>query len=526
MITELLVVLLVFGGGCAVMRTAGVRGWGLPPLGFLAGVCLLVGVGFVQVTTGLPTTPYVTLAVVFGVPVGWWATRWRRGGAKVSVPLALLSLAAVGGAVAVLRVANMFKWHPDSITYLMAGRLLAEDHYRSTASTELLTTRVLGVPLLHAPANLGGALYLRSITPLLAAATLAAVVWFLWQARRTALGGQRFVAVAALAGLLLLTNNRVVFSFFYLNGHMLVAACVLLVAASGWLLATGAAGDRIPRQALMTMQILAIPVIVSTRPEGFLVAVLVLLPTVLSARIPRRHRSAVLAALGGTVLLWAALQVWFFLDRDTGVPVSVAGSAVLGVAALAAIPLLKWTVVERQGGRLLAVAEGGIWLGLLVLAVRTPDTLVTSLDALYRNVFEGTGGYGLSIAILGGLLLLGWLLSPALPHQAHLRFPLTTFVPFGLILAYLREGAYRAADADSMNRMIIHVVPLAVLFLFVLVTGGVGQTAGRLAGSGATLATPTRRAIYRVLDQRSGKADGSPDRRKSPVGPLSSLDSK
>jgi hypothetical protein len=501
MTAELLVVLLVFGGGCAVMRTAGVRGWGLPPLGFLAGVCLLVGVGFVQVTTGLPTTPYLTLAVVFAVPVGWWIVRWRQGrAAAVPVPLALGWVLAMGGAVAVFRAVNMFKWHPDSITYLMAGRLLAEGDYRSTASTELLTTRVLGVPLLHAPANLGGALYLRSITPLLTAATLLAVVWFLWQARRAGVGYLRFAPVAAFAGLLLLTNNRVFFSFFYLNGHLLVAACVLLVAASGWLLA--AASDPVPRRALMALQILAIPGIVSTRPEGFLIAALVLLPTVLSAHIPRRHRSVVLAAFGGTLLLFAALQVSIFLDRDTRVPVSVAGAALLGVAALAAIPLLGWTVIERRGGWLLAIAEAGIWLALVALAVRAPDTLWTSLHALYRNVFEGTGGYGLSIAALCGLLLLAWLLSPSVPHQAHLRFPLTTFLPFGLVLAYLREGAYRAADADSMNRMIIHVVPLAVLFLFAFLTGS-GQTMRPAEPPSSSEAAPgprSRRVLYRVLN--------------------------
>jgi hypothetical protein len=495
MIAELLVVLLLFGGGCAVMRTAGVRGWGLPALGFLAGVCLLLGVGFVQVATGLPTAPALTLAVIFAGPVGWWVVRWRRGrDTAVSAPLAVGSLLAVGGAVAVLRAANMFKWHPDSITYLMAGRLLAEGDYRSTASTELLTTRVLGVPLLHAPAGLGGDFYLRSITPLLAVATVAAVVWFLWQARGAGAGQRRFVAVAALAGLLLVTNNRVVFSFFYLNGHLLVAMCVLLVAGSGWLLATrdGAIHDRVPRRALMTLQVLAIPGIVIIRPEGFLLAALVLLPTVLSPHLPRRHRAGVAVVFGGTTLLFAAFQAWFFVDRDTRVPVSVVGAAVLGIALLAAIPLLRWTAVRRRGAALLALAEAGLWLGLLALAVREPDTLWTSLRALYRNQFEGLGGYGLSLVVLSGLLVLGWLLSPRLPHQVHLRFPLTTYLPFCLIMAYLREGAYRAADADSMNRMLMHVVPLAVLFLFALLTGA-GRAASPPSGEGLAAAQPEPR---------------------------------
>ncbi|BCB90492.1 hypothetical protein [Phytohabitans suffuscus] len=465
MIVESLVILLVYLGGCAAVRAAGVRGWGLPPLGFVTGVCLLLGVGFVQVATGLPTTPAITLAVVAAAPVAWWVVRWRRGGdVAVSVPLAVGGAALVVGAVAVARDANLLKWHPDSIAYLMAGRLLAEGDYRSTASTELLATRVFGVPLLHAPADLGGELYLRSVTPLLAAATILAVVWFLG---RAGLDRRRFVVAAGLAVLLLLTSNRVVFSFFYLNGHLLYAACVLLVAAGGWLLATHPDRDA---RALMTMQLVAIPGLVVTRPEGFLSAALVLLPTLLSARLPRHHRATVLAVYGGTSLLLGAFQIWFFLDRDSGLPASAAGAAALGAAALAAIPLLARTPAQRRAGLLLLGAEAALWLALAALAARDPETLWTSLRALYRNQVEGVGGYGLSLTILTALLLLAWLLSPRLPHQAHLRFPLTTFVPFCLVMAYLREGAYRAADADSMNRMLIHVVPLAVLFLFALLT--------------------------------------------------------
>ena len=53
-----------------------------------------------------------------------------------------------------------------------------------------------------------------------------------------------------------------------------------------------------------------------------------------------------------------------------------------------------------------------------------------------------------------------------------LRFPLTTFVPFVFLMAYFREGSYRVGLADSLNRMIMHVVPLAILLLLILVTVG------------------------------------------------------
>jgi hypothetical protein len=65
-IVELLSVLAMFVGGCALVRTAGIRGWALPALGYLAGLALFIGIGFVQVITPLPTVPAPTLALTSG----------------------------------------------------------------------------------------------------------------------------------------------------------------------------------------------------------------------------------------------------------------------------------------------------------------------------------------------------------------------------------------------------------------------------------------------------------------------------
>jgi len=471
MITEFLAVAAVFIGGCATMRNLGLIGWGLAPLGFLAGICLQLGIGLLQVAMALPTSPVITLTLTVGLPVAWWIARWRRGHqAAVSAPLAVASLAGLAVAVVALRTENLAKWHNDSLAYLMAGRLIAEGEYRSTASTLLVTTRALGVPLLHAPANLDNGLYLRSVTPLLTAATLASVIWFLMRGARRGIGNARLATFAALAVLLLLTNNRFIFSFFYLNGHLLFAAMVLLIVASGWLLVVG---DRAPNRALMVLQIMAIPALVITRPEGSIMGLLVLLPTWLSERIPRRHRSITMAVLGGTTVLYSGFQGWVFLDRDTELPPSVSGLFLLGIVVLLSIPVLWWTFVPRHAKQVLWLTEAGLWLALLALALRSPATLGSSVYATYVNVFRGAGGWGLSIvALAAALLVVCALRSFRVPYQAALRFPLTTFVPLVFLLAYLRGGAYRPGDSDSLNRMVMHVVPLAVLLLFLLLTNG------------------------------------------------------
>ena len=66
--------------------------------------------------------------------------------------------------------------------------------------------------------------------------------------------------------------------------------------------------------------------------------------------------------------------------------------------------------------------------------------------------------------VLAGLVLAVLVLF-RVPGQHYLRFPLTTFIPVAFLLAYLREGAYRVGYGDSLARMTMHVVPLAVLYV-------------------------------------------------------------
>ena len=472
MINEMLVVISIFVGGCALARVVGVTGWPLPAVGLIAGVCLQITVGFLQAATGLPTSPLITLAVTLLGPTAWWVLRLRAGDdVKVRLFPAVLSIAALAGAVAALRVANLVKWHTDSIAYLMVGRLLAEGDFAAFNTTHLVSTRVVGIPLLHAPANIDGGFYLRSITPLLAAATIGVAVWLLREAMVLGTGRVTLVVAGALMVLLLLTNNRVIHSFFYINGHLLTGCLVMVLAASGWLLAVG---QRRHQRAMMALHLLAIAPLVVVRPEGSLMGLLILAPTWLSNNIDKNRRSLSMAVFGISTIMLSLLEGWFFLDRQEPVPSSVTGPLVLGVAILLAIPLLRAPYLTRHSRTLLWLTEIGLWVSLLALALyyRGSGTLHDSVDATYINLFEGAGAWGLSIVILVALLGLALVLARPVPQQLMLRFPLTTFVPFVFLMAYLREGSYRVGLADSLNRMIMHMVPLAILLLLILVTVG------------------------------------------------------
>jgi hypothetical protein len=461
LIVELLSIAAIFAGGCLFVRSAGLTGWAVPAFGLLAGICVQLAVGSVQVVTGLPTWPALTLALTAGLPALWWLVRWRRGhDVSLPLPYAVLSLALLAGAVTLLRATNMVKWHIDSYTYLMTSSMLANGTYHEAITPVQATKRLLGIPVLHAPAQLSGEFYLQSITPLLAVATLAALVWLFRAGTGDRVAPARLAGFAVLAVLLLVSLNRFVFSAFYINGHLLTGALIMVVAGCGWLLMTR--HDR----ALMALQLIAIPALVVTRPEGTILAGLALLPTVLSRRIAIGHRAALLAALGTSTAGWQLSVVWIYRQYEEDVPVSVAGTLAVGVLLVVLAGLLRY--VDRLP-RPLWIAEAGLWLALAAFTAREPDILADSLRATMRNAVEITGRWGMSLVVLAGLVVvaigLAWQGGSA-RRLTSLRFAVTTFLPVAYLLAYLRdEGAYRVGQYDSLSRMFMQVLPVAVLFV-------------------------------------------------------------
>jgi hypothetical protein len=93
------------------------------------------------------------------------------------------------------------------------------------------------------------------------------------------------------------------------------------------------------------------------------------------------------------------------------------------------------------------------------------------------------------------VLVVGAVLFVRAPHQAFLRFPVTAFVPLAFLLAYIRSEAYRVGYADSLSRMWIHIVPIAVLYVVAALAGSqLGQPrqlpAQAVAGADAGGADP------------------------------------
>ena len=467
MAVEILAILTVFLAGTAFVRMCGLRGWGVVPLGFIAGTALYIGVGLVQLVTRFPTTPVITMVVTAVVPLLVWAVLlFRRRDVAVPWKPALASVVAVVGLTVIFRLAHMFSWHVDSHDYVGIGAQLARDHFGEFPREQLLTARLVGVPFVHAPASLTNDYYLRSAAPLLALATFAAIVWFFHRGTRH-LVDQRTVTILTIAGLaFLVTSNRVVHHVFYVNGHLMTGTFVLVIAAAGWLLATRR--NSVEPRTLVALILVVLPALVVTRPEGAVMGAIALLPLVISQEVSAKTRSGVLVALGVPMIVWFGYAQWLLTSTGAEPDWSSAGMMAVGVLMCVAamlvrlVPWLKRGLNVRGRTYLLGGVEIFLWLALVPFTLRDPDLMWRSISATAKN--QVVGGWGVTVLALGAFAVLAAFMLRN-HWTTYLRFPVTTFLPLVFLLAFLRDGGYRIGATDSLNRMWIQIIPLAVLYV-------------------------------------------------------------
>ncbi|MBN2177395.1 MAG: hypothetical protein JW722_07040 [Demequinaceae bacterium] len=467
LIVELAAIASMLVGGACLMASLGMKGWGLALWGFAVGVFLTIAVGFVQVATPLPGSPLLTMAVVGGGPLAWWG--WKRRSSPVfSIPIVGSAVVTVLATVIVTvnRGLNTYTYHSDSLEYLGLGALLADDHYTEAVTGSELDKRLVGVSLLHAPARLAGEYYLAGVTPLIATAVLGIVAWIVSTRAIPVMGRGGAAAVASLGVLALASMNRFVFHAVYLNGHLLTALGVLALAGACWMMMTGSTAlGRAPG----VVAGLAAVALVLTRPEGPFLALAAIVPVVASGKGPGRAAALLVGTLGAGMAAWygfaATAKALRGLPQGFSPMMALAG-LLLGVAAFA---------VSHEWGRILTsrlviVYEVGLLVVLAAFILRDSAIFTDSVRAIYANDFGPYSWWGSAVGVLAFLVVLS-VVSGQGRGLAAFRLPVTTFIPLGLILAYARGTAFRPFDADSFNRMLIEIVPLAVAYVLMTAMG-------------------------------------------------------
>lgn len=463
MVIELAIVLLIILVGSSILMAFGFSGWPTLPLGYLVGLAVSVCAILVQAVLRAPTTIVFPLGLTVAVAVTIWLHHRRSGrSAEVDVVAILAASILVTMLVVLAWEANLVTYHYDSVQYVTAGSLIGQGNIGSMDPT-LFRKRLSSISLLNSYSILNGSFYLRSLVPLTALSTLAAVYWTLDTGLRQ-LVGRRLGAAAGILGVgLLLSSYGFLWQSFYVNGHLLFGAFFLLATGASWLLAIKVS---VPKPVLATVAVAGIVGALLSRSEAGLLVILVLLPVLLTQEIDVRVRQLLGATAGVTLLLEQTLQADMLRRVGRDLPQPVVGMLGLGLLLVVAVTMLNARWIRRFSRRLVWISEGFLWATLGAFALRDPTVLRDSLEALWANLVAGRGLWGLSLVTLG--LLVTWALArPPFLGRPLLRFPVTAFVPMALLLAYLRGTAFRVGPFDSMNRMVLQVVPAAVVFIMV-----------------------------------------------------------
>lgn len=469
MIIELWSVLTVLLAGSMLMRIGGLRGIAVPTLGFIVGLGLQISVVLFQIVTPLPTSPALTLVLTLALPTAWWL--WSlRAGREVTWSLRATAVAAaiVTAAVVFLRIVPLVKWHGDSLRYIFQTQLLADDTFMLAAWNGMTEKRPVGVAAIHSAAGLQDEYYLRSLTPLLTVAALLAFMWFLNRGLHREVSRPQILLFGTLGVLFLLTSNRFVHHAFYLNGHLLMGVMVFVAAAAIWLLTRGEGEGKL---ALAIVILAAIAAAVVTRGEGAVSMLVVLAPGLISGAVSVPVRRAILVWLGAVMMSWFGFALWVSLNNDHEVSPPTVIHFSIGVALFGLVNLVDWKGWSEHRTAMLRGFEALIWAVLVGLTLWRPEPVIRSFTATVENQL-GAGKWGLTIvAVVCFVVVIA--IALRVRESVALRLPVTTFLPLVFVLKVIGdEGAFRVGVFDSLNRMWLHMLMLAVFYITVALASG------------------------------------------------------
>lgn len=455
----------------------------IPADGFSSVVrgCLAVTVGLgLQVGAGLLRLPGVwsvllTTAACVGLSriarrlghhVGWS----RRDAVLIGSGVVSISILSF-----VARWSGFVWATEDSINYLAQSRMLA-DGFFSTRNFEL--KRGIGQQSIHAPGFSLGAEGLQSLgmTVLVLAVILIAALPLALRFRRPSVAW--VISAMLAAGLLAAPAFTIMAS--YVNSHALVALMMLAVSLLlGLQRSRSDCGLKREYESVWATSVL-VSALVLLRPEGTLLASLILLGTL---RAARPALPAIWHWLGLTTITWNGVLVRSYLERGEPPARIVIVMLAVGVG-LVLTPTVLRLLTPGQLRAVPLLAGSAIW-AITVLVLRNFEQL-RFLNAAVINMGEAKGRWG-SFGLM--LLLLG-VVAVALPERPTdgpgllgARWALVVFPPLSLFsklgdglqkgeisLGVLLSGGGRPGWGDSVNRMWTHAILLVLMLVIVRFT--------------------------------------------------------
>jgi len=460
LIAEVAVGILFAFSGFGVLTTvardvpATARAWLSVPIG--AALYLFASLVLLVITETLD--PVLALGLVAGVGVVslGWAVQHRLTTRRDLVA------GALAVAVAVLTVVVARTWHltrltPDSLRYLLAATdLVRPDAFAEINRADLLV-RQIGLPALQTFYVHVDRDYVASIAPLFGVSGAGLFTWLGWQLSEGSETRRRWWLVAA-AVAFLASSNRLVYDAFYVNTHIQMAAFLLIAVAGAWL----AVNREHPGWALPAGLALAATLLM--RPEAPLF-VGVILVTVAASRANRNVRALITLPSVVTTVVWYAIALWQHANfgDEISLTAPVFGSMVAVFGSALAVVVGGLDRLRRPASYLDRAAVIGLAGLVVIYGIRSPDVVTASAQATFRNLTYD--GLWLATWVAALALLAVALIVHRVPDGRLWTVPIVGFGLLYWLLPLIREGAWRVGAGDSGNRILAHVLPVAVLFL-------------------------------------------------------------
>lgn len=422
-----------------------------------AAVYLIVALAMVVVVGTLE--PLVALALTGLGGVGGLVIGGRRAWNRKAIRWLAVALGSTVIIVVAARLLHLTRLTPDSLRYILASNNLVTPDALGVMHPVDLHDRNLAVPFLHALSDLTDRRYLASIGPLFGAAGFGLFVHLTWQAT-TRLERPARVGLIAAATLFLVTSNRLTYDVFYLHTHIYVAVYVLVAMTGIWFAVNrGSPGWAVPAG-------LSLAVTLLIRPETPLIVALLLVV-------------AASAGAGRTARLWLGLPavvivgVWYGTlwswvpggDR-IAVDAPIFGGMVAVGGAAAVLVLAEIPVLARAVRRSDLILVGLLGLVLATFIAVDPGVFVESWEATVSNLVLFQGLWHVTWPAL--LALMGAALMFARGPDTRLwSVPVVGYLLIWWLLPYLRSGAWRVGTGDSGNRILAHIIFVAVAYLVI-----------------------------------------------------------
>lgn len=410
-------------------------------LGFLTGLAVWALGALVVIASPLrydATTATLPFAIPLAIATVLARRRWRPSRRD----LAILGAWTLGFTVAVVWLCSFdaSRFSPDSRNLVVAGLRLAGTGH---ADFEAIATRGVFQILAHSLAAFTTDDYgwaLASVTGLSIGPLFAALLW-------------RSVhpAIALLAAAVVLTTYDVTFHLFYI--HTNLGAAAYLLGALGLLWRAESEQDaRYLPGALVFLGAFALH-----RAEGALHAAVVIVVAIYPSKLPRRTLAT------GLALYAIPCALWYL--RVAATPHALLTANVARLLAAGTLALLVGLVaiparLRAHAPRALAVAMA---IALVVAALVHPREVEATLRAMHANLLDTPlAMWGHTWWVIPALVAFAWV-APPTPHGETLAYG--ALCTLGMILLLGAQHPYRVGVTDSGNRLMLQVLPLALLYV-------------------------------------------------------------